>query len=503
MIDAFKNQKLGDQPLVETSDRRATHTPLRHAKTTARPRQDEPLLRATILLQAISQAQLRYTAVQDLSGALTLLLECALTITKAQHICLREQNAFGEPSLFPMLCLAEANTQIAEVREQLAFVAGEVLQAGRALTSVASAQPQANPHPTTRSAAYFLGIPITIACLGQPHATGTTLPATKALLGALVISGHTDHFDPGFEQLLEPLLVTCAQLITSHRSEMRRRTIEQLREEEHIPLFQHRHDGPSELLTSHTELARIARAKDEFYATMNHELRTPLNAVLLYAESLLAQLPGPLNERQLRAVGSIREIADHILLLINDILDVAKLDAGKLSIDIKPCAIDDVCQGSIRLIAELAHRKRQTIHFECGPDVTELDVDERRLKQMLVNLLNNAVKFTPEGGTIGLEVVGDAQQNLVSFAVWDTGIGISEEDIARLFHPFIQIGSASHEAGTGLGLFLVRRMADLLGGNISVSSKVQQGSRFTLFLPWHQPHQDAVLVDLLPSSIAR
>lgn len=503
MIDASKSQKLDDQPLVETTERRATHAPLRHAKTTVRQRQGDTLQRSTLLLQAISQAQLRYTGEQDLPAALTILLECALAITKARHICLREQSAIGETSLFPILCLGEANTQIAEVRERLAFVAGEVLQAGRVLTSVASAEPHANSHPTTRSAAYFLGFPITILHSGQPHSTATTLPATKTLLGALVISGHTDTFDPGFEQLLEPLITTCAQLIASHRSEMRRRTLEQLLEAEHLRLLQHLHAGPSELLNSHAELARIARAKDEFYATMNHELRTPLNAVRLYAESLLAQLPGPLNERQLRAVGGIREIADHILLLINDILDVAKLDAGKLSFDIKPCAIDDVCQGSIRLISELAHRKHQTIQFECGPDVTELDVDERRLKQMLVNLLNNAVKFTPEGGTIGLEVVGNEQQNTVSFAVWDTGIGISEENIAKLFHPFVQIGSPSHEAGTGLGLFLVRRMADVLGGNISVTSKVQQGSRFTLLLPWHQPHQDAVFVDILSSSINR
>jgi signal transduction histidine kinase len=149
------------------------------------------------------------------------------------------------------------------------------------------------------------------------------------------------------------------------------------------------------LLYSNAELARAARAKDEFLATMNHELRTPLNAVLLYAESLQLQLPGPLNERQMRAAVGICESANHILLLINDILDVSKMDAGKLSMDIKATSAENLCQSILRLVTEVARKKNIEICYERAATVNELDVDERRLKQMVVNLLSNALKFTP------------------------------------------------------------------------------------------------------------
>jgi CheY-like chemotaxis protein/nitrogen-specific signal transduction histidine kinase len=247
----------------------------------------------------------------------------------------------------------------------------------------------------------------------------------------------------------------------------------------------------AELSFTNAELARAARAKDEFLATMNHELRTPLNAVLLYAESLQTQLPGPLNERQLRAVSGIRESAQHLLLLINDILDVAKMDAGKLSLDIASCSVENVCHSSLRLVAEMAQKKRLGLHFHRDPIVSKLDADERRLKQMLVNLLSNAIKFTPEGGKIGLEVNGDADNNTVFFTVWDTGIGLSADDSKKLFQPFVQLDSshARQHGGSGLGLFLVYRMAELHGGGISVSSELNQGSRFTISLPWHQRRQ--------------
>jgi CheY-like chemotaxis protein len=234
---------------------------------------------------------------------------------------------------------------------------------------------------------------------------------------------------------------------------------------------------------------------------MNHELRTPLNAVLLYSESLQTQLPGPLNERQLRAVGGIRESAHHLLLLINDILDVAKMDAGKLSLDILSTSIESICQSSLRLVSEMAQKKRLDLRYQFNPNITQLDVDERRLKQMLVNLLSNAIKFTQEDGQIGLEVNHDAESEVVHFTVWDTGIGLSAEDMKKLFQPFVQLDSshARHHGGTGLGLFLVYRMAELHGGSVSVTSEVNLGSRFTISLPLHQQPQPP-LVDMLTAS---
>ena len=244
----------------------------------------------------------------------------------------------------------------------------------------------------------------------------------------------------------------------------------------------------AELQLSNAELARAARAKDEFLATMNHELRTPLNAVLLYAESLAAQMNGPLNPRQLRAATGIHESAEHLLTLINDILDVAKIEAGKLDLQLAAICVESACQSTLRLVTELAYKKSIKVTYTRDPAVTTIDVDERRLKQMLVNLLGNAVKFTPEGGSIGLEVNGDPEHNVVRFVIWDTGIGISPEDMPKLFQPFVQLdnGHTRQHGGTGLGLVLVYRMAKLHLGSVTVDSTVDEGSRFTITLPWQR-----------------
>ena len=240
------------------------------------------------------------------------------------------------------------------------------------------------------------------------------------------------------------------------------------------------------------EVARAAQAKYEFVATMNHELRTPLNAVLLYSESLERKLVGPLNERQARAARGILESAQHLVLIINDILDVAKIDANKLSLEITSTDVERVCQSSLLLVSGMAQKKELTLHYQRSPDVTHIQADEQRLKQMLVNLLGNAIKFTPEGGQVGLEVRAEvtskSEPGMVYFTVWDTGIGIAQENLAKLFQPFVQlkVNHAQHQGGTGLGLFLVHRMAVLHGGSVSVTSEFNRGSRFTISLPWRK-----------------
>jgi signal transduction histidine kinase len=260
-------------------------------------------------------------------------------------------------------------------------------------------------------------------------------------------------------------------------------------EEERLLFDRRVAERTAELSQVNAELTDALHAKDEFVATMNHELRTPLNAVLLYAESLQKQLSSERNERQQRAVAAIRESANHLLLLINDNLDVAKMDAGKLKLDIRTVGIEHICQSSLRLVSEMALKKRLDLHLEIEGDSDHVEVDERRLKQMLVNLLSNAIKFTPEGGSVGIEVKGHPQGNNVRFTVWDTGIGITADDLPRLFQPFVQLqsrGDCQH-GGTGLGLFLVHRMAELHGGAVSVASEPGRGSRFTISLPLHQP----------------
>jgi CheY-like chemotaxis protein len=176
----------------------------------------------------------------------------------------------------------------------------------------------------------------------------------------------------------------------------------------------------------------------------------------------------------------------HLLALINDILDVSKIEAGKLTLDQGPIAVDSLCQASVNLVKQGAAQKQLEIAVTVEPAVKLIFGDERRLKQILVNLLNNAVKFTPPLGRLGLDVWGEPLDEVVHFTVWDTGIGIAEKDMPELFKPFIQLDSRltrQHE-GTGLGLTLVHRMVDLHGGSITVESALGAGAKFTVALPW-------------------
>jgi PAS domain S-box-containing protein len=234
------------------------------------------------------------------------------------------------------------------------------------------------------------------------------------------------------------------------------------------------------------ELERALRAKDEFLASMSHELRTPLNAILGLSESLTEHIAGPLNEKQQRYVNTIRESGNHLLSLINDILDLARIESGQIVLNIGEADVRQVCQASLRMINELALKKKQQVTLDVDEEIRSIWVDERRLKQILVNLLSNAVKFTPTGGSIGLKVLGDRQEKHVSFTVWDTGIGIRESDFGRLFQPFVQLdsGLAREVAGTGLGLALVAQMVRLHGGSVGVQSRLGEGSEFTVTLPW-------------------
>ena len=251
----------------------------------------------------------------------------------------------------------------------------------------------------------------------------------------------------------------------------------------------------AELSAANAQLARAARLKDEFLAAMSHELRTPLNAVLGLSETLQEKVYGPLNEKQLRSLHSIEESGRHLLELINDILDVAKIEAGGLELQIGSLSVESVCRASLRLVKQMAQRKRLKVTFVLGSQAMVIQADGRRLKQILVNLLSNAVKFTPAGGEIGLEVEGDAEREVVHFGVWDTGIGMLKEEMGRLFQPFVQLDSSlsRRHAGTGLGLALVRRLTELHGGGVSVESDVERGSRFTISLPWRESVRESSL----------
>lgn len=242
------------------------------------------------------------------------------------------------------------------------------------------------------------------------------------------------------------------------------------------------------------ELERASRAKDEFLANMSHELRTPLNAIIGLSDSLLEISANDLTPKHQKYLNTIRESGQHLLNLINDVLDLAKVGAGQLVLEPRPVDINTVCQASLRMVKQLAANKNLDVHFDLDHNVDSINADERRLKQMLVNLLSNAVKFTPPAGTIGLEVRGDRTNKQVRFTVWDTGIGISKEDQAHLFQPFMQVNSSlvREVGGTGLGLVLVSEMARLHSGTVSLESEPGKGSRFSFTLPWYDQPTEVV-----------
>lgn len=251
-----------------------------------------------------------------------------------------------------------------------------------------------------------------------------------------------------------------------------------------------------QLQRTNEELARATRLKDEFLANMSHELRTPLNAILGMTEGLQEHIFGEINHEQSKALKTIEHSSSHLLELINDILDVAKIESGQITLELAPTTVSSLCQSSLTFIKQQALKKRLCMDVKLPADLPDLLVDERRIRQVLINLLNNAVKFTPEGGHITLEIsrlepvpcstsIDCPAPNFLRIAVIDTGIGIAPEHIDNLFKPFVQIDSSLNRqyTGTGLGLTLAKRIVDLHGGQLELTSEVGIGSCFTIDLP--------------------
>ncbi len=244
-------------------------------------------------------------------------------------------------------------------------------------------------------------------------------------------------------------------------------------------------DRTAELLMANAELSRVMRSKDDFLSAMSHELRTPLNAILGLSESLAEGVYGDMNTKQVKSINTIAESGHHLLALINDLLDIAKIGAGKMELELTKANVEDLCQASLRFVMEQAQKQKINLKLVMDNQSVMLTADERRLKQILVNLLSNAVKFTPNGGSVTLETKCDLESESLMFSVRDTGIGIATEDLKRLFSPFTQLDSklSRQYAGTGLGLTLVMKLVELHGGSVAVESEIGKGSCFTVRIP--------------------
>jgi GAF domain-containing protein/anti-sigma regulatory factor (Ser/Thr protein kinase) len=238
-----------------------------------------------------------------------------------------------------------------------------------------------------------------------------------------------------------------------------------------------------EIQQKSAQLEVANRHKSEFLANMSHELRTPLNAIIGFSEVLLQRMFGELNEQQADYLADIKSSGQHLLTLINDILDLSKIEAGRMELEVAPFSLVAALNNAVTLVRERAQSHGIKLALEVGPELDTVVADERKLKQVVVNLLANAVKFTPDGGTVTLRAARENGQ--VRLAVHDTGIGIAPEDQQRIFEEFQQ---ASHQTeksreGTGLGLSLSKRMVELHGGTITVDSAPGKGSTFTVALP--------------------
>ncbi len=234
------------------------------------------------------------------------------------------------------------------------------------------------------------------------------------------------------------------------------------------------------------------RLKSEFIANVSYELRTPLNAIVGFAEILENQYFGELNERQLEYSQAIVESSQRLHTLINDILDLATIEAGYLRLDLDEVDLHPLLESVYNLGFERARNRGIELVLDCATDIGAQTGDELRLKQALFNLLSNAVKFTPEGGRVTLSA--RRREDGVELSVADTGVGIAEADQDRIFESF-ERGGGGRQSGAGLGLSLVKRLIELHGGRVILESQAGEGTCVTCFIPATPPPQDSAMPD--------
>jgi PAS domain S-box-containing protein len=311
--------------------------------------------------------------------------------------------------------------------------------------------------------------------------------------------GSTGWFDVRGQPVPEGVFILSIDVSERHKAETALRELNEGLERKVA-------ERTDELRSALVRAESADRLKSAFLATMSHELRTPLNSIIGFSGILLQGLAGELNAEQSKQLGMVRASARHLLDLINDVLDLSKIEAGQLDMRHAPFVFADSVERALLIVKPLAEAKGLTLEWQVAPDLGSMMGDQRRVEQILLNLLNNAIKFTDRGG-VSLSAyqvqnyfspLSEASVKAVRIEVVDTGIGMRLEDQGSLFQPFRQIDSGltrTHE-GTGLGLAICRRLASLMSGDIQVVSEWGKGSQFTLTLPMHpsashEPHHSA------------
>jgi signal transduction histidine kinase len=311
-------------------------------------------------------------------------------------------------------------------------------------------------------------------------------------IGIGLYLGEQKHFINADRQQILDLLISTYEQAVQVNAEL------QARERQVIELNMRLAHHAAELETinreialKNLELAEASRTKSAFIANMSHELRTPLNAIIGFTGALLMKLPGPLTAEQEKQLNTIRTSARHLLSLINDILDVARIEAGKVTLSIERVDATEVLRETTDTLRPLAGAKGLSLTLSTPPGACVLETDKRALTQIVINLVNNAIKFT-ERGSVQVTLSQRPDEDgvtITEIAVTDSGAGIKTEDQAKLFQAFSQLDSTStrHAEGAGLGLYLCRNLANLLGGNIFFTSDFGTGSTFTLALKSKRP----------------
>jgi signal transduction histidine kinase/ActR/RegA family two-component response regulator len=321
------------------------------------------------------------------------------------------------------------------------------------------------------------------------------LSLSATLTAAIVMAFVVGIFVRYLNRRLQPILEACEVTSTESNEQISSKDEISRLSTAFFSMMERQENLLQQLQLTNTQLIESHRLKDSFLANMSHELRTPLNAILGMTESLQENMFGTVNDRQLDALQTVERSGNHLLELINDILDLAKIESGQIDLDFAIASIPSIAQASLEFVKQQALKKQIQLTIKLAPNLPNLLIDERRIRQALINLLNNAVKFTPTGGgAVTLEVTQlpsvlnkttNTTQDYLQISISDTGIGIAPENIQKLFQPFIQIDSALNRQfeGTGLGLALVKRIVELHGGYVDLTSELGVGSCFSILLP--------------------